>query len=281
MIQEIGNHIYHNTWNPQPPKEESYVLYYQNKEALIIRQGEKITFPRVKDILPDNPGFCENYTYLFSIDDECFYLADPKTFTVPKISGAKMENVGTFRSAKPRYLAFAGITGHQLSNWYQSRQFCGHCGAPLKPDTKERMLYCEACGQIEYPKISPAVIVGITDGDRLLLTKYAGRDFKNYALIAGFCEIGETLEDTIHREVMEEVGLEVDNIRYYKSQPWSFSETLLSGFFCDLSGPDKITLQEDELALAEWFDRGSLPMNDPNHASLTQDMITAFSEGRA
>lgn len=84
------------------------------------------------------------------------------------------------------------------------------------------MMRCEYCGQMEFPKICPAVIIGVTDGNRLLMSKYAGRDYKKYALIAGFAEIGETIEETVQREVMEEVGLKVKNLRYYKSQPWSF-----------------------------------------------------------
>lgn len=89
---------------------------------------------------------------------------------------------------------------------------------------------CPDCGQMEYPKISPAVIVGILHKDKILMSKYAGRDnITYYALIAGFTEIGESIEETIRREVMEEVGLKVKNIRYYKSQPWSFSETSPDG----------------------------------------------------
>ena len=110
---------------------------------------------------------------------------------------------------------------------------------------------CPKCGQMEYPKICPAVIIAVTDKNRLLLSKYAGRTYKRYALLAGFTEIGETLEETVKREVMEEVGLKVTNIRYYKSQPWSFSDTLLAGFFCDLEEPGQIRLDENELALAE------------------------------
>ncbi len=280
MIQDIGDHTYDNTWHPAAPDEESYVLFYRENQALILKNGEEITFPRVKDILPENPDFIETCTYLFAIDNGRFYLADPDSFTVPESLKGEMVNVRTFRSAAPRYLAFAGITGHQLADWYFSRRLCGHCGTPLKQDEKERMLYCPKCGQIEYPKISPAVIIGVTDGDKLLLTKYAGREFKNYALIAGFCEIGESLEDTVRREVREEVGLTVKNIRYYKSQPWSFSETLLSGFFCDLDKEAPIRMEEDELALAEWFTREDLPVNDPAKASLTQEMITAFHEGK-
>lgn len=85
-----------------------------------------------------------------------------------------------------------------------------------------------------FPKISPAVIVAVTDNDRVLLTKYAGRTYKNYALVAGFNEAGETIEQTVRREVMEEVGLKVKNLKYYKSQPWGLSGSLLSGFFVSL-----------------------------------------------
>ena len=92
---------------------------------------------------------------------------------------------------------------------------------------------------MEFPKISPAVIIGLTHKNRLLLSKYAGRTYKKYALLAGYTEIGETVEETVSREVMEEVGLPVKNIRYYKSQPWPFSSTVLMGFFCDLDGDDE------------------------------------------
>lgn len=137
------------------------------------------------------------------------------------------------------------------------------------------MLYCENCHQMEYPKISPAVIVGVTDGNRILMSKYADRDYKKYALLAGFTEIGETIEETVKREVMEEVGLKVKNIRFYKSQPWSFTDTLLMGFFANLDGDSEITLDQEELALAEWFEREEIPVTERN-ISLTNEMILAF-----
>lgn len=139
-------------------------------------------------------------------------------------------------------------------------------------------MYCDKCRNMVYPKLSPAVIVGITDGNRLLMSQYAGREFKKYALIAGFAEIGESLEDTVRREVMEEVGLHVKNIRYYKSQPWSFTDSLLMGFYCDLDGDDRITLEEDELSLAKWIEREDIPTK-PSRASLTNEMIMRFKNG--
>ena len=103
---------------------------------------------------------------------------------------------------------------------------------------------------------------------------------RKYALVAGYTEIGESLEDTVRREVMEEVGLTVTNIRFYKSQPWSFSGSLLAGFFCDLSGDDEtVRLQEDELSEASWFDREELP-DGGSSISLTHEMIEAFRNGK-
>lgn len=194
---------------------------------------------------------------------------------LPGTSSFTLENTEIFRHVKPRHLAFAGITGYQLYQWYQDHRYCGRCGKRMKQDTKERMLYCESCKNMEYPKICPAVIIGVTDGNRILMSKYAGRAYKKYALIAGFTEIGETVEETVKREVMEEVGLKVKNIRYYKSQPWSFSDTLLLGFYCDLDGTDQIILDEEELALAEWFDRKDIPEMETTE-SLTNEMIRHF-----
>ena len=136
-------------------------------------------------------------------------------------------------------------------------------------------MHCDSCGNRVYPKIAPAVIVGVTDGDRILMTKYSGRDYTRYALIAGFTEIGETAEETVAREVMEEVGLKVKNIRYYKSQPWGSESDLLLGYFCDLDGDDHITLDEEELSVAEWFHRDEMNVEDDG-ISLTREMMTTF-----
>ena len=139
-------------------------------------------------------------------------------------------------------------------------------------------MYCPACGQREYPKLNPAVIVAVTEGDKLLLTKYAGRAYTKYALIAGYTEIGETVEETVQREVMEEVGLKVKNIRYYKSQPWSFTDTLLMGFFVEVDGDDTIRLDENELQVAKWCSREEIPENDG--ISLTREMMEVFKNGK-
>ncbi len=273
MIQEIAPHVYHNEYRPVKPTEESFALICEENKILIKETEEGITFPTFKELKNWNARIYEEYTYLFSIDERNFYYV--KGIFYKELAGYHMEGLQSFRILKPQHMAFAGITGAQLIRWYESRRFCGRCGAKMIPDEKERMVKCEKCGLMEYPKICPAVIIGLTDGNRLLMSKYAGREYKKYALLAGFAEIGETIEETVRREVMEEVGLRVKNIRFYKSQPWSFSDTLLMGFYCELDGEDKITLDEEELALAEWFEREEIP-DMGQDISLTNEMIRYF-----
>lgn len=276
MIQDIAPHIYHNEYQPVPPCKESYFFYFQGDQVLAKRQGEEICFPQFQDF-PELPlSLSPQLIYLFSIDQSSFYLIKQLS---PDLGGKfQMESVRIFREAHPQWLAFAGSTAHQLYQWYDTRCFCSHCGRPLVHSDKERMLYCPDCGLTEYPKISPAVIVGIIHDDKILMSKYAGRTITHYALIAGFAEIGETIEETVKREVYEEVGLHVKNLRYYKSQPWSFSSSLLFGFFAELDGGDDITLDTQELSTAGWFTREEAPAQ-PTNISLTSEMIWKFKNG--
>ncbi len=277
MIQDIAPHHLDNAYLPVPPDKDSIALCFEGRACLMNKAGEEIVFPRFSDLEKDGNGIYSNYTYLFKIDEERYYLVRKEHQECP--AGFRMEGIEIFRAAEPQYRAFAGITGYQLYNWYQKHRYCGQCGSVTRLDSKERMLFCEKCGSMEYPKICPAVIIGVTDGNRILLSKYAGRTFKKYALLAGYTEIGETMEETVAREVMEEVGLKVKNIRYYKSQPWAFTDTVLMGFYCDLDGPDKICLDEEELALAEWFEREEIPVT-PSRDSLTNEMIMMFKNGK-
>lgn len=276
MIQEITPHIYNNEYRPVEPDANSIILCYKEREVLVRKEEKQINLPRFRDLEQQSQDLYEEYTYLFTIDDQRFYLGNDVDLN-GKVSFS-WENVGIFRSVEPQHLAFAEITGYQLHNWYQNHRYCGRCGKPMQPDAKERMMYCDSCKIMEYPKISPAVIVGVINGDSILMSKYAGREYSNYALLAGFTEVGEAIEETVHREVMEEVGLRVKNITYYKSQPWALSESLLLGFFAELDGDDTITLDEEELAMADWFKREELPVK-PDNISLTNEMMMAFKNG--
>lgn len=278
MIQDILPHIYHNEYKPVAPDSNSMILAYEDGKCFFHKEenADTITLPRFRELEDRLSDLYENYIYLFSIDEERFYLIPGLDTAL--LPGYEFYETRSLRYVHPQHLSFAAITGHQLYQWYRSRQFCGCCGHAMKHDTKERMMYCPVCGRHEYPVLMPAVIVGITNGDKIICSKYEGRSFKQYALIAGFAEIGETIEETVHREVMEEVGLKVKNLRYYKSQPWSFSGTLLFGFFCDVDGDDTLTIDREELSVAQWFERDKIIGQDTD-SSLTNEMMMVFAAG--
>ncbi|MBQ4284043.1 MAG: NAD(+) diphosphatase [Lachnospira sp.] len=288
MIQDILPKHFDNQYKRQVPQAGDYVLLFEGTCVLAKQEAEELVCPTYEMLAGDF-----QYIYLFSVDEEKYFLAMEKCEVqrgvfagemadadvhqeyVSVIEGFEFIGVNTFRMSKPKDRAFAVITAYHLYGWYRDNKRCGRCGDKLVHDDKERMLRCPVCKNMVYPKISPAVIVGVTNGSKLLLTKYAGRTYKNYALIAGFTEIGETLEQTVEREVMEEVGLKVKNIRYYKSQPWALSGSLLAGFYCELDGDDTIRLQEEELSVGEWVEAEDIDPEDDG-ISLTREMIVNF-----
>lgn len=273
MIQDIAPHRYDNAYKNVTARQDDYVMFCRGEEILAGRSGGgALTFPTRSSITCKD----EDLTYLFAIDDRRYFLCADHSL-LPD-GDYEWKNKRDLRRMVRDYGAFAAVTAIQLYHWYENRKFCGKCGNTMVKDQKERMLVCLSCGQMEYPKISPAVIVAVTDHDRLLLTKYAGRAYKNYALIAGFAEIGETIEETVRREVMEEVGLKVKDLRYYKSQPWSVTETLLFGFYAQVDGTSEIVLDQTELSEATWFERDQIPVT-PTGDSLTNEMIVRFMRG--
>lgn len=272
MIQDIAPHIFSNAYAPKRPEATSYALYFNGHTVLAGKDSSTLRFPRFSELNGIEESVYEKAIYLFAIDNDCFYLVHQVPEEQPEF---ELKDIGLFRTSGPRHLAFAGITGYSLYKWYDNHQFCSHCGAKLVHHEKERMLHCQTCNNTEYPKIMPAVIIAVTNGNKILLSKYANREYTRYALLAGFTEIEESVEETVKREVMEEVGLHVKNLRYYKSQPWAFSDTLLMGFFAEVEGDDSITLDREELALAEWFERENIPATESN-ISLTSEMIEYF-----
>lgn len=273
MIQEISPKQYHVEYDIRAPKDSGRCFLFRGRDILERLQGDKLILPTYGE-LQGKIGECR---YLFCIDQEEYYLTtlkDPDTLP----QGYGWWNLRESRAKKDRDLHFAETTAYHLSVWYRDNRFCGRCGQETQPDTKERMLRCPHCGNMIYPKIAPAVIVALTHKGKILMTRYQGRAYKGYALIAGFNEIGETAEDTVRREVMEEVGLHVKDIRYYGSQPWGMDSNLLMGFFARLDGTEEIHMDRQELSQAGWYCREEIDL-EPDGYSLTNHMIQAFRRG--
>ena len=279
MIQDIAPLKLNNAYHRKKPKNNSRMLGFFDR-MIYLKYDEKIeflTYEQWTDTRREQKKEIPESVYLFSIGEEDYFLTDIAADT--QIEGFAFHKMFSVRTMQPMKDVLAAATAWHLYVWYRDNQFCGRCGTKLAHDTLQRMMLCPGRRNLVFPKIAPAVIIGLTDGDKILMTKYAGREYKRYALIAGFTEIGETAEETVAREVMEEVGLKVKNIRYYKSQPWGFDSNLLLGYFCDLAEKAEIQLEEEELSLAEWVDYKDVP-DDPEGLSLTREMMVHFRKSR-
>lgn len=276
MIQDIEPRIFNNSFQNKKAEPQDLFLSYEGDTVLVREEKDKLWYPSFSDFEAEYPHLIHEARFLFTIDNINYFLTDEKGLDTAE--GWAYVTTGRFRTEPKYWRSFAGAVGWQLNRWYSSHRFCSKCGRPVTQSEKERMLYCESCGFQVYPVISPCVIVAVHDGDRLLLTKYAGREYTKYALIAGFVEIGETLEQAVIREVQEEAGLKVKNLKFYKSQPWPFTDTILAGFYAELDGDDTITIQEDELALGIWMNREDIPPEELK-ISLTGEMMEAFRTG--
>ncbi len=276
MLQDLDFGRLENEYRNLAAGAEDIILCFHEGQVLLSRGADDTL------TLPTLSGAVHRQTaaprYLFRMEEHNFFLWTDAAPLAPE-GGFAYEPVRPLRQLKSKEICFAVMTGWHLYNWYRANRLCGCCGTPTEHDSKERMLRCPNCGNMIFPRISPAVIVAVTDGDRLLLSKYAGRAYTHYALLAGYTEIGETLEQTVHREVMEEVGLQVKNLRYYKSQPWGVDGNVLMGFFCDVDGSNAIHIDENELSMAAWYPRDALPARDDG-ISLTREMIRIFETGK-
>ena len=164
---------------------------------------------------------------------------------------------------------------HELLYWDSNTKFCGVCGAPMRFDT-DISKKCTQCGKEIWPQLATAVIVLIRKGNEVLLVHARNFHGDHYGLVAGFVETGETLEEAVYREVMEETGLHINNLRYFGSQPWPYPCGLMVGFTADYDS-GKIHLQRAELTKGAWFDRDHLP-HIPEKMSIARQLIDAWLE---
>ena len=188
----------------------------------------------------------------------------------------KFMNVRHLYRTSNEYLFYLAGLGMQLSEWNRTNRYCGKCGAQMENHGYERAKVCPDCGHIVYPKISPAMICAVTKGTEILLARGSKFSQPVYSVLAGFVEPGETLEETVEREVMEETGIRIKNIKYFGNQPWPFSSSMMIAFTAEYESGD-IKIDNNEILDAGWYSADKLPML-PSSYSIARRLIRNFVE---
>lgn len=269
MIQELNGHKFDNAYKRVKADKNSILMCFVDGKILARYDEEekRLIYPMCGQ---------EDLIYLFSVDETKYFL---------KIGMENKDGFGLYSmrdlmnlKLKENLDIFVAYSAYHLYVWYSTSVYCGRCGKPMVHDETERAMVCTHCDNHVYPRINPAVIIGVKNGDKLLLTKYKS-GFAHNALVAGFTELGETFEETVQREVKEETGLKVKNIRYYKSQPWGIAQDILAGYYCEVDGDDRIHMDDHELKYAEWVKREDIILQ-PKRYSLTNEMMERFKQGK-
>lgn len=207
------------------------------------------------------------------------YSAEVSESTEPPEGVAFVSLRSLFGRFDEMMLALAG-RAIQIVEWDRTHQFCGRCGIPVQALPNERAKICPQCGLTSYPRLAPAIIVSIerenSSGTELLLAHNRRHPKGFFSVLAGFVEPGETLEECVRREIREEVGIEVKNIRYFGSQPWPFPNSLMIAFTADYDWGE-IIVEEDEIIEANWYSANDLPLVPPA-ISIARQLIDSFVE---
>ena len=271
MIHEIAPHKFDNEFKTIAPKPTDYLIIFNGEQTLFKKSGNSYEIPHVSDF-PQ----CESH-YLISIDDVAYFLCNTNLPEIPE--GYEFRGNRTFRTLANHLERLGGATAAHIAKWESLNKFCGKCGCLMKRSDKERAMVCPSCKNTVYPKISPVVIVAVRNGDELLMARNLDNpDKTRMFLISGFVEIGESLEQAVKREVLEEAGVRVKNVKYFGSQPWPFSESMIAGFTAELDGDPTIHMQEAELACATWVKREDIPEYDTS-VSISSCLIENFRSG--
>jgi NADH pyrophosphatase NudC (nudix superfamily) len=265
-------------WNSTPPKEDKtpcYVFYGDHllapKDLAVERQ---LCWKTVKtwDNLPTQAAW-----QLYTHQGEMVYLINLSEQYEPNDKAGEDLDGWTLQPLKPLYKTCDAKEAAQLSQAYQllhfnrTHQYCGSCAKPLGNVPHEWAKRCPDCDHIYYPRLSPVVMVLIHREDKILLARHRIPQTDFYSALAGFVEPGETLEQTAAREVQEEVGLQITNLRYFGSQSWPFPHSVIAAFHADYTSGE-IKVDGEEIAHADWFDRASLPLLPPT-ASIARQLI--------
>ena len=261
---------------PVPPSGESLWFAVRGRDVLVVEKNEAPwEIPRLPDLaaIGLEP---EASHYLGVLDDVACYAASLGDGTATP-GGMAFEEVRPLLFRLDEELAAVAGLAVQIVEWDRTHRFCGRCGTPTENARGERAKRCPACRLLAFPRVSPAMIVRVTRGEEILLAR--GRRFADpmYSVLAGFVDPGESLEECVRREVREEAGIEVEDIRYFGSQPWPFPHSLMVAFTARWAGGE-IRIDPEELMDAGWFRADALPAVPPKQ-SIARQLIDAFVDG--
>ncbi len=250
-----------------------YFLFY-NGELLINGQDGADRIPIISDFkkIRFEP---DQIIKIGSFEAKGCYAANLVNSAIP--DGFDFKNLRQLYGLINEELFWIAFRGLHLLNWVGKNKFCGCCGSPLVGLAEEHALKCAACGQITYPRISPAVIVAVIKDNQILLARSGRFTSAMYSVLAGFVEPGESLEDCVKREIREEVGIEVKDIEYFSSQPWPFPDSLMVGFTARYAAGE-IAIDHKEIMDAAWFTADNLP-ELPGKVSIARKLIDWFVQG--
>jgi len=256
-------------------------------KKLIIFSNNKIIFDKdINNFILDYPYLnidIDNSIYvgIGESEDSIYYAVDAtnSNFSINEQGYTSLIEIdirSILVKSSAEEIALVGRAQHLL-DWYKNSQFCGTCGAKNMYSNKEGAFYCSCSKNMLYPKISPCVIGIILNGDDILLARNKLFPDGMFSAIAGFVEASETLEQTFEREIYEEVGLKVKNIKYFGSQPWPFPNQLMIAFTCEYESGE-INVDGDEIVEASWFNANNMP-NIPPTSSISGQLINSYLEG--
>ena len=260
-----------------PPADENRPalwFVYQRQRLLVIQENGTVALPdtgqlAAAGIEPLRPMF------LGTLDKTSCYAADLALAVDLTEPFTWMDLRGLVNTIDDELFWIAGRANH-LIDWDRNHQFCGKCGHPTEDKTDERSKTCPACGLVNYPRLSPAVIVAVVKDGKLLLARNKRFRRPYYSVLAGYVEPGETLEQCVRREIREEVDIQVANIRYFGSQPWPFPNSLMVGFVADYAA-GRVRVDNTELMEADWYAANDLPRIPPR-VSIARQLIEWFRE---
>jgi len=257
---------------PAEKKEPSWWFSFQESKLLVYQGSDSVRIPCLADFAELGLISLSQH-YLGHLDErDCYAIELAEGAALPP--GMALEGLRQIYGRLDEALFWVATRAVQIVDWDRTHLFCGRCGTPLRTKTTERAKECPICGQLHFPRLAPAIIVLVERGHELLLAR--SRHFLPgmYSVLAGFVEPGESLEEAVVREVKEEVGIDVKDIKYFGSQPWPFPHSLMIGFTATYAGGE-LFLDDSEIEDAGWFTADELPQI-PGKISIARKLIDWF-----